>query len=70
MTEHRIGTQEEWQTEHAELLVEEKELTRRGDELDKETPGASLVPGREGLHLPDGGRFERVSSTCSTGTPS
>jgi predicted dithiol-disulfide oxidoreductase (DUF899 family) len=30
---HRIGTQEEWQTERDELLAEEKELTRRGDEL-------------------------------------
>ena len=35
MTEHRIGTQEEWQTERDALLEEEKELTRRGDELTK-----------------------------------
>src|ERR1700733_1876280 len=33
MTEHRIGTQEEWQTERDKLLTEEKELTRRSDEL-------------------------------------
>src|SRR5437868_1226906 len=33
MTEHRIGTQEEWRAERDELLKEEKELTRRGDEL-------------------------------------
>jgi predicted dithiol-disulfide oxidoreductase (DUF899 family) len=33
MTEHRIGTQEEWQAEREKLLKEEKELTRRGDEL-------------------------------------
>jgi predicted dithiol-disulfide oxidoreductase (DUF899 family) len=33
MTEHRIGTQEEWQAERDELLKQEKELTRRGDEL-------------------------------------
>jgi predicted dithiol-disulfide oxidoreductase (DUF899 family) len=33
MTEHRTGTQEEWQAERDELLREEKELTRRGDEL-------------------------------------
>src|SRR6266480_5236441 len=33
MTEHRIGTQEEWQAERNELLKEEKELTRRGDQL-------------------------------------
>jgi predicted dithiol-disulfide oxidoreductase (DUF899 family) len=35
MTEHRIGTQEEWQAERDELLRDEKELTRRGDELAK-----------------------------------
>jgi predicted dithiol-disulfide oxidoreductase (DUF899 family) len=33
MTEHRIGTQEEWDAERGALLQEEKELTRRGDEL-------------------------------------
>jgi predicted dithiol-disulfide oxidoreductase (DUF899 family) len=33
MTEHRIGTQEEWKAERDALLKEEKELTRRGDEL-------------------------------------
>jgi predicted dithiol-disulfide oxidoreductase (DUF899 family) len=33
MTEHRIGTQEEWQTERDELRKQEKELTRRSDEL-------------------------------------
>src|ERR1039458_9866967 len=33
MAEHRIGTQEGWQAEREELLKEEKELTRRGDEL-------------------------------------
>src|SRR5919108_6502544 len=35
MAEHRIGTQEEWKAERDELLKEEKELTRRGDELTK-----------------------------------
>jgi predicted dithiol-disulfide oxidoreductase (DUF899 family) len=30
---HRIGTQEEWEAARGELLKEEKELTRRGDEL-------------------------------------
>src|ERR1700716_4275767 len=33
MSEHRIGTQEEWKAQRDELLKEEKELTRRGDEL-------------------------------------
>jgi predicted dithiol-disulfide oxidoreductase (DUF899 family) len=35
MTEHRIGTQQEWQAERDELLKEEKQLTRRSDELAK-----------------------------------
>jgi predicted dithiol-disulfide oxidoreductase (DUF899 family) len=35
MTEHRTGMQEEWQAERDELLVEEKKLTRRNDELTK-----------------------------------
>jgi predicted dithiol-disulfide oxidoreductase (DUF899 family) len=33
MTEHRIVTQEEWQAERDALLEQEKELTRRNDEL-------------------------------------
>jgi predicted dithiol-disulfide oxidoreductase (DUF899 family) len=33
MTNHRIGTHEQWQTERDELLALEKELTRRSDEL-------------------------------------
>jgi predicted dithiol-disulfide oxidoreductase (DUF899 family) len=33
MTEPRIGTEQEWQAERDELLKEEKELTRRSDEL-------------------------------------
>jgi predicted dithiol-disulfide oxidoreductase (DUF899 family) len=33
MTQHRVATQEEWQTARDELLAEEKEVTRRGDEL-------------------------------------
>ncbi|MGZ4216491.1 MAG: DUF899 domain-containing protein [Solirubrobacteraceae bacterium] len=36
MTEHRIGTHEEWQAERDELLKAEKELTRRSDELARE----------------------------------
>lgn len=33
MTNHRIGTRDEWIAASAELLEAEKELTRRGDEL-------------------------------------
>jgi predicted dithiol-disulfide oxidoreductase (DUF899 family) len=44
MTEHRIGTQEEWQAERDELLVEEKKLTRRNDELTKMRQELPWVP--------------------------
>src|SRR2546423_3658546 len=36
MTQHRIGTQEEWQAARDELLAKEKELTRRNDDLARE----------------------------------
>jgi predicted dithiol-disulfide oxidoreductase (DUF899 family) len=44
MSEHRIGTQEEWQTARDQLLKEEKELTRRGDELAAERRDLPWVP--------------------------
>src|ERR1700681_4573774 len=33
MTDHKIGTREEWLTARLELLKDEKALTRRSDEL-------------------------------------
>jgi predicted dithiol-disulfide oxidoreductase (DUF899 family) len=39
MTDHKIGTREEWQAARAGLLSREKELTRMSDEL--------AAPGRE-----------------------
>src|SRR5947207_11099124 len=44
MTEHRIGRQEEWQAERDELLMEEKELTRRGDDLARKRRELPWVP--------------------------
>src|SRR3954466_923323 len=44
MTDHRIATKEEWQTERDALLVEEKELTRRGDELARKRRELPWVP--------------------------
>jgi predicted dithiol-disulfide oxidoreductase (DUF899 family) len=44
MTEHRIVTQEEWQAERDGLLAEEKELTRRGDELTQKRRELPWVP--------------------------
>jgi predicted dithiol-disulfide oxidoreductase (DUF899 family) len=40
----RIGTQEEWQAERDALLAEEKELTRRGDELTEKRRDLPWVP--------------------------
>ena len=44
MTDHRIGTQEEWQAERDALLEEEKELTRRSDELARKRRELPWVP--------------------------
>ena len=44
MAEHRIGTQQEWQAGRDQLLEEEKELTRRGDELAKKRRELPWVP--------------------------
>src|SRR5213596_3454203 len=44
MTEHRIGTQEEWQAERDALLKQEKELTRRNDELARKRRELPWVP--------------------------
>jgi predicted dithiol-disulfide oxidoreductase (DUF899 family) len=44
MSEHRIGTQEEWQEERDALLREEKELTRRNDELARKRRELPWVP--------------------------
>src|SRR3954468_11752883 len=57
MTEHRIGTQEEWQAERDELLKEEKELTRRGDELARKRRQLPWVP------VEDDYRFETQDGT-------
>jgi predicted dithiol-disulfide oxidoreductase (DUF899 family) len=44
MAEPRMGTQEEWQAERDELLKEEKELTRRNDELSEKRRALPWVP--------------------------
>jgi len=44
MAQHRIATQPEWEAERAELLKEEKELTRRGDELARKRRELPWVP--------------------------
>ena len=44
MIGHRIGTQEEWEAERDVLLKEEKELTRRNDELARKRRELPWVP--------------------------
>ena len=44
MHEHKVGTQEEFDAARAELLAEEKELTRRGDELARKRRELPWVP--------------------------
>jgi predicted dithiol-disulfide oxidoreductase (DUF899 family) len=44
MAQQQIGTQEEWQAARDELLKEEKELTRRGDELARKRRELPWVP--------------------------
>ena len=51
MTEHRIGTQEEWKAKRDELLIEEKELTRRGDELAGKRRELPWVPVEKEYHF-------------------
>ena len=48
MTEHRSATQEEWQVERDGLLKEEKELTRRSDELARRRRELPWVPVEKG----------------------
>ena len=44
MTDHRIGTREEWQAARDELLEAEKEHTHRGDELAERRRSLPWVP--------------------------
>jgi predicted dithiol-disulfide oxidoreductase (DUF899 family) len=44
MTNHKVGTQEDWQAAREELLKEEKELTRRNDELAEKRRELPWVP--------------------------
>jgi predicted dithiol-disulfide oxidoreductase (DUF899 family) len=44
MTNHKVGTQEQWQAAREELLAEEKALTRRSDELAQKRRELPWVP--------------------------
>ena len=57
MTEHVVATQEEWQVQRDALLKEEKELTRRGDELARKRRELPWVPVEKDY------RFETAAGT-------
>jgi predicted dithiol-disulfide oxidoreductase (DUF899 family) len=44
MTDHKVGTREEWLAARATLLAQEKELTRRSDELARQRQELPWVP--------------------------
>src|SRR3954454_18815833 len=44
MPDQRVGTHEEWQAARDDLLAQEKELTRRGDELARKRRELPWVP--------------------------
>jgi predicted dithiol-disulfide oxidoreductase (DUF899 family) len=44
VTQHKVGTQEEWQAARDELLAEEKAVTRRSDELARKRRELPWVP--------------------------
>src|SRR5213596_2498729 len=51
MTDHRIGTREEWATAREELLTREKEHTRLGDELARQRRELPWVRVEKGYRL-------------------
>jgi predicted dithiol-disulfide oxidoreductase (DUF899 family) len=57
MDGHRVGTQEEWKAEREALLRDEKELTRRGDELARRRRELPWVP------VTEEHRFETATGT-------
>jgi predicted dithiol-disulfide oxidoreductase (DUF899 family) len=61
MTQHKVGTQDEWQAARDELLAEEKELTRRNDGLTRKRQELPWVPVDEDY------RFDTVEGTKSLG---
>src|SRR3954447_19470699 len=57
MTGHKVGTPEEWRAARDELLAEEKELTRRNDELTRMRQALPWVPVEQDY------RFETAGGT-------
>ena len=70
MTDHKIGTREEWQAQRDALLQREKELTHRNDELAAQRRELPWVPVEKEytFEAEDGGRpiiYYPRSAYCS-----
>ena len=66
MSAHRVGTLQEWQAERDALLKEEKELTRRSDELASKRRELPWVPIEKDYRFETAGRHAGRSPSCST----
>jgi predicted dithiol-disulfide oxidoreductase (DUF899 family) len=51
MTSHKTGSRDEWLAARLDLLVAEKELTRRSDEVRRQRQELPWVRSRQGLRL-------------------
>ena len=51
MTNHKVATREQWQAARDDLLTQEKELTRRGDQLAAARRALPWVPIEKELSL-------------------
>jgi len=65
MTDHRIGTREEWLVARLELLKAEKELTRRSDELARRRQELPWVRIDLKFHPGEQGSERHSNSSCS-----
>ena len=67
MTDHRIGSREEWQAAREELLRREKEHTRTADELAQQRRDLPWVPVEKEYRFEtdEGTRTLRSSSTVA-----
>ena len=65
MTEHEVGTQEEWPAARRELLEGEKELTRLSDELTSRRRKLPWVRVEKEYRFETGRRLARTESLAS-----
>jgi predicted dithiol-disulfide oxidoreductase (DUF899 family) len=69
MVKHKVATREEWLAARNQLLAQEKELTRRGDQLAAERRNLPWVPIEKEYRF-DTDEGPRRCQSCSTGARS